>query len=181
MFASFIQGPLVRVIPVGMVLLALQRTIFVDLQVGGVIIQVMMATAAAAGVAGGSERGAVVGFAFGVMYDLAEGTPLGSTAIAMTIAGVVGGLLALITADPQWWLGAIFTGLGSAAGVAMVPVVRVFIGESAPFQNRLTVVVVVVAVAGAVMSPVLIPLARWCLRLKRPAWTQPVRDAGADE
>ena len=102
MFASFVQGPLVRVIPLGLILLALQRTIFVEIQVGGVIIQLVMAMAAAAGVAGGSERGAIVGFTLGVMFDLAEGTPLGSTAIAMTIAGAVGGLLALIAADPRW-------------------------------------------------------------------------------
>ena len=53
MFAGFVQGPLIRLIPVGMVLLALQRTIFVELQVHGVIIQLMLATAAAAGAAGG--------------------------------------------------------------------------------------------------------------------------------
>jgi cell shape-determining protein MreD len=179
MFAAFFQGPLVRVIPVGVVLLALQRTIFVDLQVNGVIIQVMMSTAAAAGVVGGSERGALVGFVFGVMFDLAEGTPLGSTAVAMTVAGIVGGLLALIAADPHWWLAALFTGLGTAAGAMMIPVVRVFIGEPEPFQDRLAVVVPIVAVAGAVLSPLLVPLARWSLRLKRPEWTQPVADTPA--
>jgi len=177
MFASFVQGPLVRVIPLGILLLALQRTIFVELQVNGVILQVMMAMAAAAGVAGGSERGAVVGFIFGVMFDLAEGTPLGSTAIAMTIAGVVGGLLALIAADPHWWLAAIFTGLGTAAGVASVPLIRAFIGEPEPFQQRLAVVVAITAAAGAILSPLLVPLARWCLRMKKAEWTQPVGEA----
>ena len=177
MFATFVQGPLVRVIPVGLLLLALQRTVFVDIQVGGVIVQVMMAMAAAAGVAGGSERGAVVGFVLGVMFDLAEGTPLGSTATAMTIAGVVGGLLALIAADPHWWLEMIFTALGTAAGVAMIPVVRAFIGESEPFQRELAVVVAVTAAAAAVMSPLLVPLARWCLRMRRPEWKQPLAES----
>ncbi len=177
MFATFVQGPLVRVIPVGLVMLALQRTIFVDVQVAGVIVQVMMAMAAAAGVAGGSERGAVVGFVLGVMFDLAEGTPLGSTATAMTIAGIVGGLLALIAADPHWWLEMIFTALGTAAGVAMIPVVRAFIGESEPFQSELAVVVAVTAAAAAVMSPLLVPLARWCLRMRRPEWKQPLAES----
>jgi hypothetical protein len=26
------------------------------------------------------------------------------------------------------------------------------------------------------MSPALVPLARWCLRVKRPEWKQPVAD-----
>ena len=81
------------------------------------------------------------------MFDLAEGTPLGSTAIALTIAGTVAGLLALVAADPQWWLGAIFVALGTAAGVVMVPLVRLFIGETHPFTADL-IVVVPVAVGG---------------------------------
>lgn len=176
MLAGLIQGPLVRVIPVGIILLALQRTIFVELQVDNVIIQVMMAMSAAAGVAGGSERGAVVGFVLGIMFDLAEGTPLGSTALAMTFAGVVAGLLALIVAEPRWWLAALFTGLGTVAGVAAIPVIRVFIGEEDPFNERLPTVLIVVGLAGVIMSPVLVPLARWCLRIKTAEWTQPVKE-----
>lgn len=177
MLAAFVQGPLIRVIPVGIILLALQRTFFVEVTVEGVIIQVMTAFAAAAGAVGGSERGAVVGFVLGIMYDLVEGTPLGSTAIAMTIAGVVAGLLALIAADPQWWLLAIFTGLGAAAGEVAAPVVRVLIGEAEPFDTRLAVVLPTVAVSAALMSPVLVPLARWCLRLKPADWKEPTVDA----
>jgi rod shape-determining protein MreD len=174
MLAAFVQGPLVRLIPVGLLLLALQRTIFVDVRIAGVIVQIMIATVAAAGVAGGSERGALVGFVFGVMYDLAEGTPVGSTATAMAVAGIVAGLLALVAADPHWWLEAIFTGLGAAVGALTIPVVRVFIGEPEPFQDGLYVVVPVVALSSAVLSPLLVPLARWCLRLERPEWTQPL-------
>ncbi len=145
MLAAFVQGPLVRIIPVGLVLLALQRTLLVDFKVAGVVIELLMATAAAAGVAGGSERGAIMGFTLGIMFDLVEGTPLGSTAIALTIAGTVAGLLALIAADPQWWLGALFVALGTAAGVLTVPLVRLFIGETNPFNQDLVVVVPVAA------------------------------------
>ncbi len=173
MLAAFIQGPLVRIIPVGMVLLALQRTIFVELQVNGVTLQVMVAFAAAAGAAGGSERGAVVGFVVGVMYDLADGTPLGSSAVALTVAGAVAGLLAMIAADPQWWLAMVFTALGAAAGEIMVPVVRLFIGETDAIDPRLRVIVPVVAAGAAVMSPLLVPLSRWCLRMKKAEWKVP--------
>jgi rod shape-determining protein MreD len=170
MLAAFVQGPLIRVIPVGIILLALQRTLFLEFTVDGVIIQVMTAV-------GGSERGAVVGFVLGMMFDLVEGTPLGSTAIAMTIAGVVAGLLALITPDPQWWLLAIFTGLGAAAAEIAAPVIRVLIGEVEPFDARLAVVVPTVAVSAALMSPVLVPIARWCLRLKPAEWKESTVDA----
>ncbi|MGB3734051.1 MAG: rod shape-determining protein MreD [Ilumatobacter sp.] len=173
MFAAIIRSSLIRLIPVGMVMLALQRTVFAEIQVSGVIVQVVLAFAAAAGAAGGSERGAVAGFTLGIMFDLVEGTPVGSTAIAFTLAGVVAGLLALIAADPQWWLSAIFVGLGAAVGEAMVPVVRIFIGEQDPWPSQMVKVVAVVAIAAVVMSPLLVPLGRWCLRIRGPEWKAP--------
>jgi len=176
MFAALWQSQFIRLVPVGMVLLALQRSLFVELTVGGVIIQIVLALAAACGAAGGSERGAVAGFILGVMYDLAEGLPVGSTAIPIVLAGTCAGLLALIVADPQWWLAMIFTGLGAGIGEAMVPVVRLFIGVSNPFEPRLAVVVPVVAAGAAILSPLFVPLARWCLRIKRSEWVAPPKD-----
>lgn len=173
MFAAFVQSSLIRLIPVGMVMLALQRTVFVEIKISGVTVQIVLALVAAAGASGGSERGAVAGFVLGSMFDLAEGTPLGSTAIAFTIAGVVAGLLALIAADPQWWLKAIFVGLGSAAGEAMLPVVRIFIGQQNPWPANMPKVILIVALTGTLISPALLPLSRWCLKIRGPAWTAP--------
>lgn len=173
MLAAIFRSSLIRLIPVGMAMLALQRTVFVEIQVSGVIVQLVLALVAAAGAAGGSERGAVAGFTLGIMFDLVEGTPVGSTAIAFTLAGVVAGLLALIAADPQWWLNAIFVGFGAAVGEAMIPVVRIFIGQEDPWPPEMAKIVVIVAVAAVVMSPVLVPLGRWCLRIRSPEWKAP--------
>ena len=174
MIAAFLQSSLVRLIPVGVVMIALQTTLFVDVQVAGVVVQLVLALVAAAGASGGSERGAVAGFVLGSMLDLTEGTPLGSTSIAFTVAGVVAGLLALFAADPQWWLKAIFVALGAAAGEAMLPVVRLFIGDENPWPTDMVKVVAMVAIAAAVMSPVLLPLSRWCLKIRGSAWKSPV-------
>ena len=54
-------------------MLALQRTLFADLRPGGVALQVMLALAAAAGAAGGPQKGALAGFVLGLMYDLGVG------------------------------------------------------------------------------------------------------------
>lgn len=173
MLAAVVRSSLIRLIPVGMVMLALQRTVFVDIKVSGVIVQVVLAFVAAAGAAGGSERGAVAGFTLGVMFDLVEGTPIGSTAIAFTLAGVVAGLLALVAADPQWWLNAIFVGFGAAVGEAMLPVVRIFVGEEDPWPSEMVKVVLIVAIAAVLLSPALVPLGRWCLRIRGPEWKAP--------
>jgi rod shape-determining protein MreD len=173
MIAAFLQSSLVRLIPVGVIVLALQRTLVEDMKVGGVIVQLVLALVAAAGASGGSERGAVAGFVLGSMFDLAEGTPLGSSAIAFTIAGVVAGLLALFVADPRWWLKAIFVAFGAAAGEAMLPVVRLFVGQQNPWPTDMIRIILLVALSSAVMSPLLLPLSRWCLKIRGPEWKSP--------
>ena len=137
MFVSLVQGPLPRLVLVGMLLLALQQTLFVDVRPWGVTIQVMLALAAAAGVAGGPQKGALAGFVFGLLYDLRAGTPLGSSSFSMGIGGFTAGYVQSITIDPQWWLSALFVGLGTAVGEMLVPVVRTFVGEAAPVVGAL--------------------------------------------
>jgi rod shape-determining protein MreD len=173
MVASLIQGPLLRLASVGLILVALQRTLFTDLRPAGVSVQVVLALAAAAGAVGGPQKGALAGFVLGLMYDLAAGTPLGSSSITMGLGGYAAGYLTSITIDPQWWLAGLFTALGAAVGEAAVPVVRAFIGEEDVFSPRLGVVVAVVAAGALILSPVLVPVGRWCMRVKRPDWTVP--------
>jgi rod shape-determining protein MreD len=174
MIGAFLTSSLVRVIPVGMMLLALQKTFFVELQPFGVIVQVVMAFAACAGAVGGPERGAITGFTLGIMFDLSVGSPLGSSAITMGLAGYLAGLVDLIRIDTTWWMAAIFVGVGTGAGEATVPVVRRFIGEQDAFAVKLATIVPVVAIAAAAMSLALVPLARWALKIERPEWKVPV-------
>jgi rod shape-determining protein MreD len=170
MFASLVQGSVLRLVSVGLVLLALQRTIFTEMRPFGVAIQIVLAMAAACGAGGGPQKGAFAGFVLGLMYDLGVGTPLGSSSITMGLAGFVAGYVTSITTEPQWWLAALFTGLGAAVGEMAVPVVRAFIGEEHVFTPRLYTIVPVVGLAAMVMSPVLVPIGRWCMRVKRAEW-----------
>ena len=86
----------------------------------------------------------------------------------MGLGGFVAGYVTSITIEPQWWLAALFTGLGAAVGEAAVPVVRAFIGEEHAFDPRFGIVVAVVAGGAMVLSPLLVPVGRWCMRIKRP-------------
>lgn len=168
MLAAILTSPLMRIIPIGMVLLALQKTLFIELTPFGVIVQIVMAFAAAAGAAGGPERGAITGFTLGIMFDLAIGSPLGSSAITMGIAGYVAGWVDVIRIDTTWWLAAIFVGIGTGVGELAVPVVRRFVGEDDAFVPDLAVIIPVVAIAGAIMSIGLVPIGRWALKIERP-------------
>ena len=172
MFAALVQGPLPRLIFVGVVLVALQNTLFVELRPAAVTIQIVLALVAAAGAGSGPQKGALAGFVLGMMYDLRAGSPLGSSSISMGVGGFVAGYSLSITVDPQWWLGMIFTGVGAAVGESMVPVVRSFIGEEGQFSTRLLTVVPVVTAAAMLLSPVFVPVGRWCMRVKKTDWSK---------
>lgn len=176
MIGALLTSSLTRIIPIGMMLLALQKTLFVELQPFGVIIQVVLAFAASAGAAGGPERGAITGFSLGIMFDLAVGSPLGSSSITMGVAGYIAGWVDLIRIDTTWWLAAIFVGIGAGVGEAGVPVVRRFIGEEDAFVPEMAKIVPVVAIAAAAASVLLVPVGRWALKLERPEWKLPVDD-----
>jgi rod shape-determining protein MreD len=173
MIVALVRSSIVRIVAVGMMLLALQNTIFADMRPAGVALQVMLAFAAAAGAAGGSERGAAAGFILGLLFDLGTGGPLGSSSITMGLAGYVAGYVALINIERQWWLAAIFVAVGAAVGELGVPIVRSFIGDANVYSDRLYTVVPLVAFAAAVASPLLVPVSRWCLRLGKTEWKPP--------
>jgi cell shape-determining protein MreD len=170
---ALLNSSLTRVIPIGMMLLALQTTLFVEMQPFGVIIQVLLAFAASAGAVAGPERGAITGFVVGLMFDLSIGTPLGGSSLTMGIAGYVAGWCDVVRIDTTWWLAAGFVALASAIGEAGVPVVRRFIGEEDAFVPEMVTIVPVVAVGGAVLSLALVPLARWALKVAPPEWKLP--------
>ena len=72
--------------------------------------------------------------------------------------------------QPQWWLAAIFTAVGAAVGETAVPVAKTLVGQDGWFTARLLTIVPVVAVFALVASPLLTPLGRWCMCVKKPSW-----------
>lgn len=172
MLVSFLQGAVPRLLVVGLVVVALQNTLFLELRPLGMTMQIVLALAAACGAVGGPQKGALAGFVLGVMFDLRAGTPLGSSAAAFGIGAFLAGTSLRITVDPSWWLASLFTGLGAAIGEGLTPVVRMFIGEDDPLRRRWYVGVLVVGVSSAVLGPLLAPIARWAVKVKRIDWSK---------
>lgn len=172
--AAILNSFLLRLIPIGMALLALQKTLFVELRPFGVIVQVLLAYACSAAAAAGPERGAAAAFVLGLMFDMATGAPLGSSSIAFGMAAYVAGWVDVIRIDTTWWLAAIFVTIGSAVGEALAPVVRRFVGEQDAFDVRhMAKVVPVVAVSAGILSLVLVPIGRWSMKVAKPEWKGP--------
>jgi rod shape-determining protein MreD len=167
---KLLRRPIFRVIPVGLVLIAFQRTAFETAHPFGVVVQVALAFCAAGGIPGGAERGAWLGFVVGVMYDLGTAAPLGQHALAYGLAGFVAGLVNAVAVDPHWWLKLIFVALGGATGEFTVPVVNTFVNDNGWQAPHLAKILLVIAVSSAVFSYAFIPLSRWTLAIRKKTW-----------
>lgn len=166
----FFAGPFLRLLPVGLVALSLQRVLFAHHPVLDVKIQLVLALVVAAGAGGGADRGAVAGFALGLLYDLSGDTPLGVMALAYGMGGMTAGSLHRFTPDPQWWLAALFATFGAAVGEAAVPLVEVITGQSGWVTTDLLRIIPVVAVTSGLMCPLLMPVGRWMMGVRRKKW-----------
>ena len=167
---AFFVGPFLRLLPVGLLALSIQRVVFAHHPVHDVKLQFVLALVVAAGAGGGADRGAVAGFALGLMYDFSGNTPLGLMALAYGLGGIVAGYLHSFTPDPQWWLASIFAVLGAGVGELAVPVAETITGESGWITRDIFVQVPVVALAAGLLCPLLLPVGRWMMGVKRKKW-----------
>ena len=167
---GFVLAPLVRLLPVGLVALSLQRVVFANHPIHDVQIQLVLALVAAAGAGGGMDRGAIAGFVLGILSDASGGTPLGVLALAYGMGGMTAGYLHRFTTDPQWWLAALFATMGAGVGEISIPVVKALTGERGWINTDLLVTVPLVAVSAGLLCPALMPVGRWMMGVKRKKW-----------
>ncbi|MGB8859989.1 MAG: hypothetical protein WCC60_12070 [Ilumatobacteraceae bacterium] len=167
---GFIVAPLLRILPVGLVALSLQRVVFANHPIHDVRLQLVLALVVAAGAGGGSDRGAVAGFVLGLMSDASGDTPLGVMALAYGMGGMAAGYLHRFTTDPQWWLAAGFATVGAAIGEVAIPVVKTITGEAGWISTELLVIVPIVAVTAGLLCPLLMPVGRWMMGVRRKKW-----------
>ena len=167
---NFVLGPLLRLLPVGLLAMAFQRVLFARHPIHDVRLQLVLALVVAAGAGGGAERGAVAGLVLGMVYDLNGNTPLGLMALAYGLGGMTAGYVHTFTPDPQWWLASLFALVGAAVGELAIPVAEVITGQSGWITGRVLLVVPMVAVAAALLCPLLIPVGRWMMGVTRKKW-----------
>ena len=167
---ALLRRPILRTVPVGLMLIALQRSAFENVHPFGVVLQIVLALCVAGGIAGGPERGAWLGFVLGVMFDLGNGFPLGQHGLAYGLAGFVAGCVNVVAVDPHWWLQLIFVSVGGAVGEFSVPVVQTFVTDGGWQGQRLYRILPVIAVTCALASFAFTPLGRWCLAIRKKTW-----------
>jgi rod shape-determining protein MreD len=173
---ELLRHPLLRLMMIGLPMLALQTTLLADMRPGGIAIQAMLLLSVAGGIAGGPERGALAGFVFGFLFDLVLTSPLGLHALVYGLAGFLAGYINSLTIDHPRWLLMLVVGGASAASTAIYPVAAAMIGEEVVFSTRLIRVVLVVSVTNALLAVPAVWLMRWALHVPQPDAPLSVRE-----
>lgn len=140
--------------------LTVQVGIAPQLLVLGVQGDVMLLIAIAGGLAAGPDRGAAVGFASGIAYDLLLQTPFGLSALTYSLVAYLAGSLQDSVLRAAWWIPVATAAAASTVGVILYGVFGTvvgvdFIGVSIPQ------VAVIVAVLNAIVAAPVIRIVRW--------------------
>jgi rod shape-determining protein MreD len=141
--------------------MVLQRGLFGSLRLDGAAADVLLIVAVAAGIAGGAERGAVVGFVCGIALDLMLPSPFGLAALSYMVAGLTVGLLRSADRRSARWRVIVLCGFGCALGVVVFAVTGTLLGQAGYLTGHLLVVMLVVSVAGAVLALPAVRVCRW--------------------
>jgi len=139
----------------------LQVGLVAQLPIAGAKGMILMLLGIAGGIALGPERGAIVGFASGLAFDLLVTTPLGLCALVFSIVGWVAGRYQVTVTRSARWRMALTAAVASALGYSLLVVVGWVLGQSRFLSDRLVVILLVVSLMNAVLCPVAVRVLRW--------------------
>lgn len=156
-------GPLVVLARTSLLLvvaLTLQLAVAARLEVFGVQGDLMLLIAAMAGLAAGPDRGAVIAFATGIVFDLMLQSPFGLSALVYVIVAYVVGSLQDTVLRAAWWIPSATAAIGSAFGVILYGVFGTMVGQDL-LQPSLLRIAGIVALLNALAAPAVLPAVRW--------------------
>jgi len=165
--SSLLRRPALRLTIVAFVVLTIQATLCVDLKPFGVTADLMLLGATASGVVAGSQKGALGGFVFGIMFDLYLQTPFGISPLVYGLAGFMAGYVQTLTIDPTWYLSMVTVALSSAAGVGGLALVSQFISLEGRIPADLVRDALAIGTINGLIAPLVMPVQRWCFGIKR--------------
>jgi|688.fasta_scaffold561119_1 rod shape-determining protein MreD len=149
-----------------------QRAVCVQFDLDGTTPDVLLVLAIAAGIVGGTERGAIVGFFAGMALDSISVTPFGLGAVAYMGAGALAGWMEGTIVHAARWLTMAVAFVTSALGVTAFAVIGSVLGQSQMLSAHLLQVVLVVSIWSALLVIPATKACRWAERYSdrfRPA------------
>jgi rod shape-determining protein MreD len=151
----------VRIAVVVFAALLVQLSIVNRIELAGVTGNVLVVVVVAGGYTAGPERGAIVGFAIGLTFDLLLTTPLGQTALVYTAVGYVAGLVATGLIRSSKLAVVLMATLAAPAAMLTWVVIGALFGQTHLVHAPLLSIAVVGAVVAFASVWVVLPAMRW--------------------
>jgi rod shape-determining protein MreD len=169
--ATVTADPRFRVPLVVFTALLLQVTVLTRLRLFGVVPDLMLLIAVAAGITGGPARGAIIGFVSGMAIDIFLETPLGLSALVFSLVGYTVGAVETGILRAAWWI-PVATAFGACmAGEALFALAAQVVGRPDLLTARLGVVVIIVGITSAILALPVVRVVGWSLLKNTPRRT----------
>jgi rod shape-determining protein MreD len=146
-----------------LLVLTLQKSLLSGIDVKDVRPDALLLFAVCAGLVAGSEVGAVVGFATGLLADLFVLAPLGLSALVFSLIGYAAGVFRGTLMRESWWMPPAAAFVASACGVGLYGLLGAVLGQSQFVTPHLVTVALLVGVMNGVLSLIVIRLTGWAL------------------
>jgi rod shape-determining protein MreD len=143
--------------------LVLQLSVVNRISIGGATADLLVVVAVAAGFVAGPERGAAVGFAAGLAFDLLLSTPLGLSALVYTVVGYVAGLVAANLIRDSRLTAFVLAALAAPAAMGAWVVIGALFGQTHLLDAPLVRIAVANALVAVGTLPALLASMRWAL------------------
>ncbi len=139
----------------------LQVGVLADIQPFGVHADLMLLLGICAGLAGGPTRGAIVGFAAGLLVDSVLPGTLGISALSCSVVGFAAGAFRESVMSSSRSMDMLVAAVGTAAGVLIYALLSQLLGQHSLTDPRLLQIVGIVAVLNAVLCVPALAVSRW--------------------
>lgn len=154
----------IRWFRIGVVLglaLVLQLTIFTDVRVAGVAPELLALVAVSAGLVAGPDRGPLIAFAAGLLWDIYLPTPLGVAALAFALAAFsIASIEGSLYGESRLQL-IILVGIASALTVVAYACVGALVGQPGLIGVALPKVAIIAGIINGFLAPLVMPIVRW--------------------
>ena len=157
----------VRLAVVLAVALLLQLTMFVEVRVSGVAPELLALVAVLAGLLVGAQRGSVIAFLAGLLWDVYLSTPLGLAAASFAmVAYALGSVTEDLYHDTRIQT-AVLAFVGTAASVTVYALLGEVVGQRGLVDDSLVRIVLISSGLNALLSLAVAPAMRWALAVPR--------------
>jgi rod shape-determining protein MreD len=172
---------MIRGIRLALLLIAvvlLQTAVFPHLRIADVAPEIGLVATVGVAFMAGPEAGAVFGFAAGLSLDLFLSTPLGLSALAWSLTGYGVGVLQGAVLRASWWFPIALTFVAGVFGGLVFCVVGAIVGQGQLWGFSALRTVLVAALYGAVLAPIVFPVVRFALHADGPRPAGPLGGQG---